>query len=190
MMQPHQQPYDLSWFQQQLPEFIHRTHREVRRRRGDRRWFTEKREISLEWVEQGGQLHEAFSWAPQELLTELFAVGEALEKLPRLEGRRDPHRRANRMTFELQEALFVAFTRLLARRTPRELVLLDEPQRAYLRRAIFRSADAGFVACALLVLATLRDTTLRPQAQELSDHHPSERIREAASEYLSALAVS
>uniref|UniRef100_UPI00286B99CF hypothetical protein n=1 Tax=Armatimonas sp. TaxID=1872638 RepID=UPI00286B99CF len=61
---------------------------------------------------------------------------------------------------------------------------------AYLRRAIFRSADAGFVACALLVLATLRDTNLRPQAQELSDHHPSERIREAASEYISALAPS
>jgi hypothetical protein len=190
MMQPRPQTDDLSWFQQQLPEFTRRTCQEARRRRWDKYLWWLETSLSEEWVNQGVKLQDAFLGAPQDILPELFALGEALEKLPRLEGRRNLHRKANRMTFELQEALFVTFTRLLARRTPQELVFLDEPQRAYLRRAVFRSADAGFVACALLVLATLRDTNLRPQAQELLDRHPSERIREAASEYISALAPS
>ena len=178
----------------QLHDFVHGTRIETRRRRRDGRWWwvlgligwaaSEKHEISPDWVRQGTQIQEALPSASKELLPEIFSLGEALEKLPMMEGRRNEHRKANRMTFELQEALFITLNRLLAHRSPQELVLLDGPQRAFLRRAIFRTADSAFIACALLVLATLQDAALHPQAQELADHHPSERIREAAGEYL------
>lgn len=178
----------------QLRDFVHGTRIETRRRRRDGRWWwilgligwaaSKKHELSPDWVRQGTQIQEALSWVPKECLPELFSLGEVLEKLPVMEGRRNEHRKANRMTFELQEALFITLNRLLAHRSPQELVLLDGPQRAFLRRAIFRTADSGFIACALLVLATLQDVALHPQAQELADHHPSERIREAAGEYL------
>ncbi|WP_309714460.1 hypothetical protein [Armatimonas sp.] len=42
MIQPPQQTCDLSWFQQQLPEFTRRTSQEARRRRWDKRlWWLE-----------------------------------------------------------------------------------------------------------------------------------------------------
>jgi hypothetical protein len=149
-----------------------------------------RQEISPQWVARGTQLMDGLGSAPKELLPGLFILGELLEKLPLIEGRRNEHRKANRMTFELQEAIFMALTRILSRRVPQELVLLDGPQRDYLRRAIFRTADSSFIACALLVLATLQDSTLHPEAKELAERHPSERIREAAGEYLRSLATS
>lgn len=151
--------------------------------------------IAPEWVRQGTLVLETLDQASKETLPELFTLGEALESLPkrrrRSRRRRDPNgRRADQLSFEIQEALFLTLTRLLTPRSPEELTELSHEQRAFLRRAIFRTADASFIACALLVLATLQDTELRTQAEELSAHHPSERIREAASEYLHALATS
>ena len=146
------------------------------------------------WVRQGALVLEALTETSKDVLPELFALGEALESLPKLRkrtSRRDPNaQRSNRLVFEIQEALFVALTRLLAYRSPEELEALGTAQRAFLRRAIFRTADANFITCALLVLATLQDTELWAQAEEFSTCHPSERIREAASEYLSTLTAS
>jgi hypothetical protein len=150
--------------------------------------------IAPAWVRQGTLVLEALTEAPKETLPELFALGEALENLPKLRkrtSRRDPNaQRSNRLVFEIQEALFVTLTRLLAYRSSEELEALSSPQRAFLRRAIFRTADANFITCALLVLATLQDTELWAQAEEFSACHPSERIREAASEYLHTLTAS
>ncbi|WP_309687696.1 hypothetical protein [Armatimonas sp.] len=150
--------------------------------------------VTPEWVRNGTQVQAELSKVPKELLSELFELGRTLETLPRLResrSRTDPNvSRANRLVFEIQEALFVTLTHLLAYRTPSELMQLDESQRAFLRRAIFRTADASFIACAFLVLATLQDSQLRTHAEDLAAHHPSERIREAASEYLHALTTS
>ncbi|WP_395146430.1 hypothetical protein [Armatimonas sp.] len=150
--------------------------------------------VTPEWVRNGTQVQEELSKVPKELLSELLELGGALETLPRLRqsrSRTDPNvSRANRLVFDIQEALFVALTHLLACRTPSELVQLDESQRAFLRRAIFRTADARFITCAFLVLATLQDSHLSAQAEDMATRHPSERIREAASEYLYALTTS
>ena len=153
-----------------------------------REWFGP---ISKDWLKQGASVRDLLSRVPKSFLPQVLELGEVLESLPLLPERRhlrgQGFHRANRMVFEVQEALFDALVRLLPRLVPDELAQLTPQNRRYLARAIPRSADAAFLSTILLTLATIGDRSLLPIAREYVILHPSEHVREAAQEYLHAL---
>jgi hypothetical protein len=70
----------------------------------------------------------------------------------------------------------------LALQSPTQLATLQEPERALLRRWVERGGAEEKIR-ALLVLTTLGDDATRSLAQHLQ-HHPDERVREAALDFL------
>lgn len=91
-----------------------------------------------------------------------------------------------------QTGITSALSALLARLSPREAALLDEPTRAFLRSYLQRYLDrktnrTDMIVGALFALSAAGDAATLPLATQLSQDVQSEHVREAALDFCLAL---